>query len=126
FLLLLVLVTIAFFAVLAPFYGAVFWGGILALLFAPVHRRIRERMPGRRNLSALATLSLILFLVILPVSLIAASLVRQATAVYGRIRSGDLDFGRYLRQVVEALPQWLRQQLDQLGLLDLAGVQERL
>ena len=126
FLLLLIAVTIAFLAVLLPFYGAVFWGGILALLFAPVQRRLRNRWPKRRNLTALATLSLILFLVILPVALIAASLVRQATAIYGRISSGDLNFGKYARQVVVALPQWLRDQLQELGLLDLAGLQERL
>jgi len=83
-------------------------------------------MPMRPNLSALCTLTIILFLVILPVSLIAASLVRQAGNVYARIRSREIDFGRYLEQVVGAMPQWLRDQLGQSGLLDLAGVQERL
>ncbi|MBA3477716.1 MAG: AI-2E family transporter, partial [Lautropia sp.] len=126
FLLLLILVTIAFLAVLFPFYGAVFWAGILALLFAPLQRRMLRWMPMRPNLSALCTLTIILFLVILPVSLIAASLVRQAGNVYARIRSREIDFGRYLEQVVGAMPQWLRDQLGQSGLLDLAGVQERL
>ena len=88
FLLLLILVSVAFLAILFPFFGAVFWGGVLALLFAPVQRRLRHRWPKRRNLTAFATLSLILFLVILPVSLVTVSLIRQATAVYARIRSG--------------------------------------
>lgn len=126
FLFLLIFVTVAFIAILLPFYGAVFWGGILALLFSPLQRWLRNRWPKRRNLTALATLSLIVFLVILPVALIAVSLVRQATAVYARIRSGELDFGRYLQQILGALPQWVRDQLDQLGLLDLAGLQQRL
>jgi predicted PurR-regulated permease PerM len=126
FLLLLILVTVAFLAILFPFFGSVFWAGILALLFAPLQRRFLRWMPGRPNLSALCTLSIILFLVILPVSLIAASLVRQATAVYGRIRSREIDFAKYLEQVIGALPQWLRDQLQQSGLLDLASLQERL
>lgn len=126
FLLLLLLVTVAFAAVLSPYYGAVFWGAVLALLFAPLQRRLLGRMPSHNNLAALATLSLILVAVILPVTLIAMSLAREATAVYGRIRSRELDFGSYLQQIIGALPQWLRDQLEGLGLLDLAGVQERL
>jgi predicted PurR-regulated permease PerM len=126
FLLLLSLVTVAFLAILLPFYGSVFWAVILALLFVPLHRRLLRAMPQRPNLSALLTLSFVLFLVILPVTLIAASLVRQATNVYGRIRSREIDFGRYLEQVVAALPDWLREQLDRSGFLDLAGLQDRL
>jgi predicted PurR-regulated permease PerM len=126
FLVLLVLVTIAFFAVLLPFYGSVFWAGILALLFAPLHRRLLRWRPKHPNQAALSTLSIILFLVILPVTLIAASLVRQATGLYARIRSREVDFGRYIEQVIAALPEWLRRQLEQSGLLDLAGLQERL
>jgi predicted PurR-regulated permease PerM len=124
--LLLILVTVAFLATLFPFYGAVFWAGILALLFTPLQRWLLRRLPKRPNLSALVTLSFILFLVILPVALISASLVRQATNVYARIRSREIDFGRYLEQVIAALPDWLRGQMEASGLLDLAGLQERL
>src|SRR5690606_23504490 len=120
------LVTVAFLAILLPFYGAVFWAVILALLFTPLQRRLLRAMPQRPNLSALLTLSFVLFLVILPVTLISASLVRQATNVYGRIRSREIDFGRYLEQVVAALPDWLREQLEQSGFLDLGGLQDRL
>ncbi len=126
FMLLLILVTVAFLATLFPFYGAVFWAGILALLFTPLQRWLLRRLPKRPNLSALVTLSFILFLVILPVALISASLVRQATNVYARIRSREIDFGRYLEQVIAALPDWLRGQMEASGLLDLAGLQERL
>ena len=126
FLLLLFLVTVAFAAVLSPFYGAVFWATVLALLFAPLQRRLLRRMPKHYNMAALCSLSLILVAVILPVTLIAVSLANEATAVYGRIRSRELNFGNYLQQIIGALPQWVRDQLDRLGLLDLAGVQERL
>ena len=45
FLLLLILVTIAFGAILWEFHGAVFWGVILAVLCAPMHRKLLRRMP---------------------------------------------------------------------------------
>ena len=54
FLLLLIVVSVAFLAILFPFFGAVFWGGILALLFAPVQRRLRHRWPKRRSHSGVA------------------------------------------------------------------------
>lgn len=126
FLLILILVTIAFVAILLPFYGAVFWAIVLALLFTPLQRRLLQAMPNRSNLAALCTLSFILFLVILPVTLISASLVREATSVYGRIRSREIDFGHYLEQMIGLLPGWLRDQLQQAGLLDLGGLQDRL
>jgi predicted PurR-regulated permease PerM len=126
FLLLLILVTVAFLAILLPFFGSVFWAGTLALLFTPLYRLIIKRMPRRDNLAALSTLGIILFLVILPITLITASLVQQATAVYGRIRTKELDFGRYLEQVLGAMPAWVRSQLEQSGLLDLGALQERL
>ncbi|MDP1565632.1 MAG: AI-2E family transporter, partial [Polaromonas sp.] len=70
FLLLLLLVSLAFVWVLWPFYGAVFWGAIFALMFTPLFVRLLKAMPGRRTLAALATLTIILVAVILPLGLI--------------------------------------------------------
>ena len=126
FLLLLALVTLAFMAVLYPFYGAVFWALILAMLFAPLQRVILRRMPTRRNLAALLSLLVVMFLVILPISLILTALVRQATAVWARISSGEIDFGRYLEQILLLVPAWAHSRMAEWGLLDMAGVQERL
>ena len=46
FLLLLAGVTLAFAWLLWPFYGAVFWGAILAIIFAPLQRRARAWAAG--------------------------------------------------------------------------------
>ena len=46
FLLLVGAVTIAFVWVLWPFYGAVLWGAAIAIIFAPLYRRIRDRLPA--------------------------------------------------------------------------------
>ncbi len=126
FLLLLFLVTLAFLAILWPYYEAVFWGVALAILFAPLHRRLLARMPRHRNLAALATLMLCLVLVILPLTLLSVSLVQEATLVYERIRSGRLDFGDYLQQVISALPSWAGGWLYRLELTSVASLQAKL
>lgn len=126
FLLLLVLVTLAFGWILWPFYGAVFWGAILALLFAPLNRRILRRWPGRRNTAALATLIICLVIVILPLALVATSLVTEASLVYQRIKSGEWNVGVYARQIFDALPGWFVQLLDRFGMGNFQALQERL
>ena len=52
FLLLVVAVTLAFGAILWPYYEAVFWGVTLAILFAPLQKFLLVHMPARRNLAA--------------------------------------------------------------------------
>ena len=71
FLLLLVTVTLAFFWILLPFFGAVFWGAVFALMFRPLFIRLLKRMPRRRTVAALLTMAIILFLVILPLTLVS-------------------------------------------------------
>ena len=125
FLLLLTLVTIAFGAILWQFHGAVFWGVILAILFAPLHRKLLRRMPRRQTLAALCTLGLCLVIVILPMTAITISLIQEATAIYERVRSGQLNFGLYLQQVLAALPAWAAHLLDRLNLTSIADLQEK-
>jgi predicted PurR-regulated permease PerM len=125
FLLLLIAVTIAFGAILWEFHGAVFWGIILAILFAPLHRKLLQRMPTRQNLAALCTLALCLVVVILPMSAITISLLQEATAIYERLRSGQLNFGMYVQQVIAALPGWAVSLLDRFNLTTLSELQER-
>ena len=125
FLLLLALVTIAFGAILWQFHGAVFWGVILAILFAPLHRKLLRRMPRRRNLAALCTLGLCLIVVILPMTAITVSLAQEATIIYERMRSGQLNFGLYLQQVIAALPAWAANLLDRLNLTTVGELQQK-
>ena len=126
FLILLTLVTIAFGAILWQFHGAVFWGLVLAILFAPLHRKLLRRMPKSPNLAALATLSLCLVIVILPMALITVNLVQEATGIYDRLKSGQLNFGQYLQQIIAALPAWAAGLLDRFNLTTLGDVQEKL
>jgi predicted PurR-regulated permease PerM len=69
---------------------------------------------------------IIVTLVILPLSLTATSLVQEATGLYDRIQSGELNLGDVFQQLREALPTWVTNLLDRLGLTNLGAVQERL
>ena len=124
--LLLALVSVAFVAILLPFYGAVFWGAVLAIIFQPVQRRIEGRLNQRRGWAAAITLIIILLIVILPMSLLTGALVQEGTSSYKRRSDGDLNFGGYLGQVRDALPSFARDILVRFGLYDLEGVQARI
>jgi predicted PurR-regulated permease PerM len=125
FLLLIIAISLAFAWILWPFYGAVLWGTVLAIVFAPLYRRL-SRSTRRRNLAALATVAIIVVIVILPSTLITASLVQEASGVYGKFQSGELNLAGNFQQVVDALPTWATSLLDRFGLTNLAEVQERL
>jgi predicted PurR-regulated permease PerM len=126
FLLLVIAVSLAFAWILWPFYGAVFWGTILAILFAPLYRRLLRFMGQRRTIAALATVTIILLIVILPVTLIGALLVQEGLSLYEKFQSGELNLGRYFQQVFGVLPAWVSDLLDRFGLTNLSSMQERL
>lgn len=126
FLLLLVVVSIAFLSVLLPFYAAIFWGGVLAVIFAPVHRRLRALVGERRNLAASLMVLIIILIVILPLIFIAGALANEAAGLYNRISSGELNLGGYYEQIIAALPPSVHGWLDTWGVGDQLGIREKL
>ncbi len=123
--LLVAIVTIAFFAILLPFYGAVFWATIIAVLFAPVQRRLARAFRGRQNLAAFVTLVLVLVVVILPLAWIGTMITQEAASVYKRIQAGEVRPGTWFRAILDVLPPWATSLLDRFDLTSLADVQER-
>jgi predicted PurR-regulated permease PerM len=119
-------VSLAFVWILRPYAGAILWGTVLAIVFAPLNRHLRDRLRQRRGVAAAVTLLTIVVLVLFPVALIVQSLIQEGTAVYGRIQSGELDVGAWFRQVSAALPGWAVDLLDRFGLTDLDALQTRL
>ncbi|MCE9550272.1 MAG: AI-2E family transporter [Betaproteobacteria bacterium] len=126
FLLLLIVVSIAFGWIVWPFFGAVFWGTVLAIMFAPLYRRLLAVTRGRQNLAALATLVLCLFIVILPLTFITASLVQEGISFYQKLQSGELHFIANLQQVINALPRWMVDLLDRFEFGNISALQEKL
>jgi predicted PurR-regulated permease PerM len=126
FLLLLAAVSLAFAWVIRPFYGAVFWGIILAIMFAPLHRRLLRSLRQGRTIAALAAVAIVLLIVILPLTLIGVLLIQQGLSVYERVQSGELNFTAYFHSVFAALPAWVTDMLDRTGLTTLGAVWEKM
>ena len=126
FLFLVLGVSLAFIWILRPYAGAILWGTVLAILFAPLNRHLRDRLRQRRTIAAALTLVIVVVLVLFPVAMIAASLIDEGTALYQRIQSGELDVGAWFRQVFAALPGWASDLLNRFGLTNLGAVQDRL
>jgi predicted PurR-regulated permease PerM len=124
--LLLIAVSLAFAWILWPFYGAILWAIVFATVFVPVQRRLMNSLRRRPNLAALITLLLIVTIVLVPLTLTAVSVVQEATNLYEKIETGEVDFGRVLSQLLVALPAWATDLLGGIGISDIDDVQRRL
>lgn len=126
FIVLLIAVSIAFLWILLPFYSAVLWAVILATVFAPVHRWVRQRLPRSRNLAAFLTLLFIIGIVLIPLAFTMGSIVSEATTLYENIQSGDVNLGQILQRFLNALPSWASEFLAHFGVTDVEDVQKRI
>ncbi|MBF8794657.1 AI-2E family transporter [Pseudomonas monteilii] len=123
---LLALVTIAFVWILLPFYGAVFWAVILAILFAPLQRDLVLRLGRHRNLAAAVTLLVCLLIAVLPVIIISALLVQEGATIYQRIEKGELDIAGHIEGLKALLPSFAQNGLERMGMGDLEGLREKI
>jgi predicted PurR-regulated permease PerM len=126
FYILLFVVSLALVWILLPFFSAIFWGTILAVLFQPLQRRLTAKFGNRPNTAALTTLALCVLIVILPVGLLVGTLAQEATFAYNQIKTGQWDFGLYFQKAMHALPSFVQRWLGDVGLGDVAGLQAKL
>ena len=126
FLILLLAVTLAFAWILQPFYGAVLWAIVGAVIFAPLNRALLVSMRGRPTLAAALTVLIIVAMVLLPLAMIAASLVQEAASLHAKFQSGEYDFARFIQRIFDSLPGWVTGLLDRFNLTSLSAVREAL
>lgn len=119
-------VSIAFALVIEPFFAAILWGVIAAILFSPVNRALLDRMPGRRNSAAGITLLLIVAVVILPAIVLGVALVQEATLFYGKVESGQINIPMMFDKFQASLPDWASGLLARVGITNFATVREML
>jgi predicted PurR-regulated permease PerM len=122
----LAVVTLAAIWIALPFYGAILWGLVAAIMFDPLFRRLVARWPKRRTTAALLTVLALIAIVIIPAGLIGSLLIEESISTYGRIQSRQIDFGRVKGDVRAALPASLTATLDRFGLGDVASIQLKL
>ena len=123
--LLLVFISIAFAWILRPFAGALLWGVVFAIVFAPLYRRLEGWMRGRSSFAAIATELIIVVMLILPLIFVASALMGEVTGLYQGIQSGALSPARYLEHLFAVAPPWVLGALEHFGITSLGEVQAR-
>ena len=71
-----------FFDVLSPYYSAILWAAILAVIFHPVKNKLRDRIGERNGLAAFLTIVIICLIVFTPLAIILSSLAFELNVVY--------------------------------------------
>lgn len=108
---LLIVLTIALYVcwlMLQPFFNVLLWAAVLAVVFYPMHRRIRARMRSPALAAAVSTLLVIVF-ILLPVTFITVAVVRELTGAAASFQSGVADFSLASTPWVGWIMDWLDQ-----------------
>ena len=116
----------AFAWLLLPFYGAVFWAVILAIVFQPLQRAFERRLGARSNLAAALSVLVCIVIAIIPMTLIVGALIREGTDLVVQVQQGKIDPSSLLQNLQEALPPWAQHWFDRLGIGNLEGLRGRL
>jgi len=115
---LVVLITLAFGWLMTPYFGAILWGLVAAIIFTPMQHWMAARLGGRQGLAAGLTIVVILALFILPAILIGVSLVQEAAGLYAKVQDGQIDFARIFDKLVNALPAPLAKMAEDYDFMD--------
>jgi predicted PurR-regulated permease PerM len=126
FLVFLAAISLAFFWVITPFFGAILWATVVAIVFAPVNRWLLGKMGGRPNIAAVISLTLIVALVIVPAGFIISSLVSEVSGLITSIQSREIDLSKMGFAFQKGLPNWANEALERFGFTDIAVMSERI
>jgi len=88
FLAILMIGTIAFLWLLKPFAYPIFWAAVVAGLFGPLYKRVNRKL-GHPNVSTAIMLVVAVFVIILPLAVIASVLLAQAIDMYSALKDTE-------------------------------------
>lgn len=104
FVVIVLLVTAAFLWVVADLLMPLFWAAVLAVLFHPLNRRYLAMAKGRESLAAVLSTLTVIFVIIVPLGLLAAAVTRQALDIYRSIAAGEIDLQAPIDFVDQSIP----------------------
>lgn len=94
----LVIITTLFFYLLKPFAYPIFWAAVLAGLFYPMFKWL-DRWLKHPNLSATITLVAVMIVIILPLTILATILIKEAPAVYSALNNSSGQLTQTLKDI---------------------------
>ena len=109
-----------------PFFGAILWALVVAIAFAPLHDRLLLRFPNRKNTIALLSLLLVITLVIVPTFVVGSLLVEEALNTYQLLQSKQIDLGKAMREIQDAVPLGWRTYAERYFTTDIEELQSKL
>jgi len=104
--LLVALALVLLWAIVSPFWSALFLAAVLAGVFSGLQRRLTRRLGGRAGLAAGLLTLLVLLAIVLPFGGIAGALAHEVVQVVDSVRAGLQDSG--LGGLLEELPRPVR------------------
>lgn len=89
FVVLTILLLVLLFFILKPYFGVIFIAAVFAVSFYPLYKRLVNKFGDKENLAALATATIILFFVIIPIAIISTLLLKEAVDLYNSMALGS-------------------------------------
>lgn len=111
--------TLAFLYLLKPFAYPIFWAAVIAGIFGPLYRRV-NRTIGHPNLSASVMLGIVIFVILLPLAVVASVVLAQAIDMYSALKNAE-DMQLKAQKVIELLkgnPYLQKLELDEVALTE--------
>ena len=103
----LIAASLAFIAMLLPFFEPILWAVTLAVLFRPVQLFFLRNFNQRQNCASLTTLFLILFVVIVPAMFLLSTVAKEGFSLYQAIAKGEIDVSGPISWVQSTWPSLL-------------------
>lgn len=115
----LIIGTLAFLTLLKPFAYPIFWAAVIAGIFGPLYRRV-ERRVGHPNLSTAILLGVVIFVILLPLAVVASVVLAQAIDMYSALKNTE-DIQNKARGIIELMkgnPYLQKLDLDEVALTE--------
>ena len=126
FLLILAIVTLMTVVIAWPFFTALLWAALAAVLFQPLFLKMKLLVRGKANLAAALSLLVIFFAVLLPALWVGSMVVREAVQLVAVLQRNPIDLASGFDQIYNALPASVQATVDDSGWADLYSAQARL
>ncbi|AGT08255.1 AI-2E family transporter [Paracoccus aminophilus] len=121
----MVAISALFVALIWPYYGAVLWAAILALLFNPLYQWLYQRTGARGSLSALIAVLFCICLVVLPLLALIGLLAGEAARAYQLLTSQPPNIAAILGKARELIPERLQHLLDRIDAPSVSELAQR-
>jgi predicted PurR-regulated permease PerM len=102
---LLALVAFAGLYIISPYFKLMFMAMMFAILFKPLHKRVDGLIKNRKVISSLVATLIVMFIVVIPISLIGFQVFQEAKQVYLSFVNGSIDTSALHTLLATYMPQ---------------------